>query len=145
MRYLPSFLLAAIFLLSACDSGDPGVGPCVHIYEEPVLNITSVTDEDTSAEIAQVQIYDVFVDEVARGTEDLTAMVSENITVEGATLLCTLPCGFGTEEGLYTFSVNAEGYQETMVSQRAEYATFEGGCPSYNTDGTRFSFSMSAD
>ena len=71
------------------------------------------------------------------GTLQLT-----NLEIKDNKLICSVPCGFGTTEGLWQLYVSAAGFVEQHVSVQAGYAIFQGGCPSYNDKGTRLSITM---
>lgn len=139
MKFNLLYLIPLIFLIS-CDL--QGVGPCVHIYEEPILSIVSVSDEDHGNEISQITISDIYIDDEIQNPLQLVDQTSTNVAVEDSLIICSVPCGFSTREGNYQFTVYAEGYNEATISAEANYGTSEGGCPSTSSDGTTISFTL---
>ena len=132
------YILLAL-LISACE---PTIGPCVHINEEPILSIQSVHSIDAQTDISSIVIFDVFIDGVSISPSFFIDDLSENISVEDSLITCSIPCGFGTMEGTYLFSVTADGYQESTITQNVAYGTSGGSCPSSSSNGTKISFSL---
>lgn len=116
-----------------------------HVYEEPIFTIQSVNSSKTGINISLVEIFDVKVDSVSRNPAFLIDESSENIFVEGSILICTIPCGFGTFEGTYQFSVKADGFKASIITKSARYNQLKGGCPSSSSDGTKMSFSLNPE
>jgi hypothetical protein len=140
--HLNIFLLISGFVFAGCGSNE-NVGPCVHIYEDPVLHIQSVTNVQTGQSVQALNIIQVFRNGQKENIQPLLA-VSYNVTTIDSTLLCGLPCGFGTEAGTYRLTVAARGCKDTTISFVANYAVFKGGCPSSSSGGTKVSFQMQA-
>ena len=126
--------------VAGCKVGGT-IGPCVHTYEDPVLHIQSVTNAQTGQSVQALQILQVLLEGQKQDSQILKA-VSFNVTVMDSTLLCGLPCGFGTEAGIYTLTVAARGCRDTTISLPAKYAVLKGGCPSSSSGGTQHSFQM---
>lgn len=114
----------------------------MHIYDEPILIIESITDEVNGHTISQAYIYNIKIDGTKRDLVFLTGEVSNNISVEDSVIVCSVPCGFGTEGGEYQFSVSADGYEDTTITRDAKYGESQGGCPSKSSGGTRISFNL---
>lgn len=132
-----------IFIFAGCEPGT--MGPCVHIYEDPVLTISSVTAGKNGESISQITITDVQVDGAAQSPDQLTGEVSENISVDDSAIVCTVPCGFGTLEGSYEFTVSADGYRDSEAMTQASYSTNEGGCPSRSADGSAIEITFTGE
>lgn len=142
---------------AGCGIGDDGSvgngiqngGACVHEYREPILNLDSVTEATTGDAVAVVHLSEIAVDGMARtGTTLVQAgRPQSNVTADGSGngLDCTVPCGFGSAAGTWTFTVSAEGRVPTDVTVEAAYETFVGGCPSYEDGGTRFDVVLEAE
>jgi hypothetical protein len=136
----PATVLA--FLLVSCDETvDRRVGPCVHVYEEPILHIESVRNAQTGAHIASVVLSEVRVDSVRQNPLLLLAG-SSRMAVLDSVLIGNPPCAFGTQPGLYSFKVSASGFRDTVVTYSASYLTNRGGCPSSSTGGSRVRIDM---
>jgi len=131
-----------ILMISSCEPPGTNVGPCVHIFEEPILTIQSVNSAETGNLISTIEIFDVTIDDIDRDATFLTQEMSENITIEDSVFICSIPCGFGTLEGTYQFSVKSEGFQDTVISENATYNKSEGSCPSSSSDGAKINFSL---
>ncbi len=142
MKRLVTLAFVALLCLR-CNHQDGSVGPCIHIYEEPVLNVLSVTDRVTNIRIGAVWVTEVLLDTTELDLLALRQGVSTNVSYSDSGLYCIPPFGFGTQRGLYTLSLSADGYRDTVVSLPAAYAVFRGGCPSSNTGGTRVVVKMS--
>ncbi len=117
------------------------VGPCSHTYEDPVLHIQSVINAQTGRSVQALNILQVFRNGQQETSLSLLS-VSYNVTMIDSTLLCGLPCGFGTQAGTYSLAVAAKGCRDTTITFEANYAVFRGGCPSSNSGGTKVSFQM---
>jgi hypothetical protein len=126
----------------SCSPRENYVGPCVHMFGDPILTIESVSSTENGAPISTINLFDIKIDNVSRNPLFLAQEMSENITVVDSVLNCTIPCGFGTEDGTYQFTVSAEGFSDSTFTILSEYNTFVGGCPSSSSDGTRMSFSL---
>ena len=137
--------LAFAFMMTSCKPEGSTVGPCVHIYEEPILTIESVTSAGTGVEISSVSIFEVMIDSISVTPAELTHEISENVTLKDSAIVCYVPCAFGTQAGFYQFSVSAQGHQESSLNTTAEYKTSEGGCPSRSDDGEKISFTLQAE
>ena len=134
----------SVFLVSAVLSvgcAEPGAGPCVHTYRDPVLAITSVVDSESGGRIASILVTNVTI---SGRSEPVGALldVAFGASTRSDTLVCGVPCGFGTSEGQYTFKAAAPGYTARQVSVNARFARFDGGCPSSNAGSTEVSVSL---
>lgn len=118
-----------------------GGGPCVHTYRDPVLAVTAASDGATGARIAPLFVTGVTVRDRSQPVSYLLA-VSFGARAQGDTIVCGVPCGFGTSEGPYSFVVSATGYAPRQVSVDARFARFDGGCPSFNEGSTEVSLSL---
>ena len=127
--------LAAVALLAwaGCQEDEP-VGPCYHLYKEPLFNIRAASSTADSSGIATLLCTGFTRD----GEPILIAeLLSGSYFVEQRhdTLICHVPCGFGRTEGDYSFQVGALGFRKKTETYRAHYQVFQGGCPSYNDGG----------
>jgi hypothetical protein len=132
--------LFIMFCIIACEPQN--IGPCVHIYEEPILTIESISGGVDGNEISQAYIYNIKIDSAKRDPVLITGEASKNISVEDSVIVCSVPCGFGTEDGEYQFSVTADGYPDTTITSNAKYGKSKGGCPSSSSEGIKISFSL---
>lgn len=142
-------LFTTLVMLSSCggSSGEEEtMGPCVHNYYEPVLNIDRVIANPANTEIDRVALTEVIHDDQPVELEEWCAFQAEELcyglSFEEQTAVCTLPCGFGNDEGAWRIEVTAEGYQSTTTTLDASYEVSEGGCPSYNDEGSRFELEL---
>lgn len=147
-RSVPRPLTAAACLVFvACTGGGEGPdagadGPCVHELREPVLHIASAEPEDAGDPLAELELWDVTIDDEAESLESVLSQWPDDDTglelSEGEErLICTIPCAMGMREGAWSFQATAGGHGTTTVTADAEYGVHEGGCPSYSDDGTR--------
>lgn len=135
-----SVLVAASFVLTfGCQ--EFGGGPCIHTYRDPVLAITAATDAAAGASIAPLFITGVTVGGQAQPVGYLLA-TAFGTRAQGDTIVCGVPCGFGTSEGRYGFTASATGYAPRPITVDARFARFEGGCPSFNEGSTETSVSL---
>jgi len=134
------FLLVTLLFIQ-CET-QSNFGPCVHEYREPVLIITSVLDTQTGTFIDSVHIRGIEIDDQPIDLFVLAAGETQNIVRTDTVLAGSPPCGFGTQNGNYEFIVSAPGYQDTVVTQYAEYAVNQGNCPSYSDEGTRITIQV---
>lgn len=136
--------LGALAAIHGCGPEDVGVGPCVHTYLDPVIHIPAVTDYATGEEIDSFVISDVVLDGQPIPVDRLTRVFSSGAEAEGDSLVCSTPCGFGTDEGRYELTVSSSGYCPRRVDLEAQYDTFEGGCPSSNGGGVLLEISLAS-
>ncbi len=133
--YLFVSLLLGLCLFGCDEKEDNTVGPCIHQYQDPILTIEEVRDAQTNESLESVVLTEFSIDGAAIQTEMLVAEFANNVEQKGDSLLCTIPCAFGTQAGHYEFIVLTSGYVAKAVSFDLEYEEFEGGCPSYNRGG----------
>lgn len=131
--------LIALLFTACSDDGDDGsvLGPCYHEYRDAVVHISTLTDLDSGAFLDTMYISGVTV----RGTDYpldwiLEARLSEGLQAVGDSVLCVIPCSFGSREGRWSMTVSAPGYPRQVLEFEAAYALFHGGCPSWNDEGT---------
>lgn len=143
---VPAFVVA---LGTSCGANQ--MGPCEVVYQDALLGIARVTDATIAATLPQVTIRDVQF----RGTPvpDLRALTAtgapaRGVTVTGGELRCDVACSFGSEEGVYTFTVSRAGYRDTTVTVDARYANREGasgGCPLILSGGERLTLQLTPE
>lgn len=134
--------LVLIALLSACNVSEIEDGSkespesvCGHSYKEPVFNISYAVDAIDGDSLSEVALRNVTVN--GRPVTDYSTVLvaAKNIHIRDGVMVCTLPCGFGVEEGTYRLYVDAPGHQTQQVSVQANYRVYSGGCPSYSDLG----------
>jgi hypothetical protein len=131
-------VLVAVGISVTLGCQQVGVGPCIHTYRDPVLVITAATDSATGRPIAPLFLTRLTVDGQAQvvGHVLTTAFRARS---QGDTIVCDVPCGFGTNEGRYGFIASATAYASRPVTVDARFASFDGGCPSFNAGSTEMS------
>ena len=135
---VPAALAVALLAVVGCDEGPgPGAyGPCVHTYEEPLLWFDQAVDSETGQELYQLEFAGVRLDGAWLDLEEeVDREVATGVALIDGTLVCELPCGFGTQAGEYALFVSAEGYEDLALDLDADYEVFVGGCPSSNSGG----------
>jgi hypothetical protein len=145
VKYLAvaGLLLSVATLLLGCSDGGGGtVGPCVHIYEDGVLQVTKVRDARTHQILPAVILKDFTIDGAAAPPVILAAQHADNVELAGDSLRCTPPCGVGTQEGHYRFWAAAPGYAGEEWSLDVRYARSEGGCPSHSRGGQEIQIAL---
>ena len=138
-RTLGSWLLPAVLVLVGCDAVErrSPFGPCYHAFEDAVLTVSCVRDARSGLPIKTLFIHDLTVDGHPESPHDLMDEYWINVeTVGEDTLRCTPPFTLGTHEGRFVFGMTAPGHLGATFQVDAEYAVFEGGCPSFNDEGT---------
>jgi hypothetical protein len=139
-------LLAVLFSLCPfyiCSCGAiEGCGGNV-MFNDPLFHITRATDSTTGAAIPKVILSNMtYVGTPVEISQfGLTYPPAFGVTVEGSTLVCNVPCGFGTEEGRYTFSVSAPNYKTSSVAQEGRFQS-HGGCPLTYSGSTDMQFTL---
>ena len=129
-------LIIALVIYSCEENEKDLVGPCVHSYNEPILNITSVRDANNKP-ISFVILRDLKINGIKLFAQSLLHE-SYSIVASDSLFYCNIPFGFGVEEGTYEFIIEAEGLQPKMITiEDVKYTIFVGGCPSYSDGGTR--------
>lgn len=126
--------------LAGCNMVDePGntdpVQTCGHNYQEPVLTINYANDEQTGQDVESIVLRNITINGRPLIDASNTLISSRNVLVKDGTVVCTLPCAFGTEEGSYRFYVDKPGYAAQYVAVDANYRVYSGGCPSYSDQG----------
>lgn len=127
----------------AC-SGNNITCPQVIRVAGPAVVITSVTNKQTGAPIAQFTLSNFTVGGYAYPASDVVSGIpGTNATVVNGTLACTGSCGFGNYDGMYAFTVSAAGRPDTTVTVAAKYAGSIGqGCSRELKDGTSVAISL---
>ena len=120
-------------ILGACDG--TSVGPCIHVYREAVLQVVAVRDTEDNTPLPNVVVRHVRINGREQNLMFLVAGPSYGVELRGDSLVGRVPCGFGTQEGNYVFTVSAPGYPPQERGCEARYRVFHGGCPSYNDGG----------
>jgi hypothetical protein len=143
-RWRGIVLILCLSLFGGGCAEDPSdesglVGACIHTYEDNVLHIDEASGSSAGVSIEQLELAAFLVNGQSRSSEDIVAQGQSNVLLDGGLLRCTLPCSFGTESGRWEFVATAPGFSPTEQSANAEYSTFSGGCPSFETDGTHIS------
>ena len=136
----PCFLGVSLGLLLithvlGCNDDDGGVGPCIHEYCDPILQITHVRDAQTHEALGVVILTEFSLGGTPVAVSTLIQQFADNVELQGDSLLCVPPCGFGTESGRYEFTAEAPGYTAKLVLLNVEYEESHGGCPSYSSGG----------
>ncbi len=137
LNYFIYLILAVCFFLSCSKDDNDGIGPCVHTYNEPILNVSSINDTLNNISLQFVKLYDLKINGFK--TLGLNAISTSYSIVSGDSIFyCNVPFGFGVEEGKYEFIIEADGYNPKKITiENVNYSIFEGGCPSYNDGGTQ--------
>ena len=133
---------ATILTASLASCRALGAGDCSHTFRDPVVAIRTARDSATAAPISRVALTAFTVG--GRPTDSVTLLPnSVNVRLVADTLICTIPCGFSNIEGHYAFLASAPGYGPRTVSVSAQYAHFDGGCPSSSGGSTNASIALS--
>ncbi len=143
---LPFLLLAlmlAAFQLS-CNGGGGGIGPCVHIYEEPILFIETARNIQSGGYLKTIVLSGITIDSIKQDPFFLISQ-SRSVAALDSSLVCNPPCAFGTQAGKYTFKVSASGCRDTVVTCYPDYAIQKGGCPSSSNGGLRINIDMQSN
>ena len=132
--------LTVSLLMTGCGGSDGKdedelAGPCVHRYEDEIVHIDQATAGESET-LTHIYLDSFTVDGDALTLDQVTAMQASNVEISEGSLLCTLPCAFGTDEGIWEFSATAlPDYGPMEKTVEAEYSEFSGGCPSYSAEG----------
>ncbi len=141
--FLLLVLLLAVFQCS-CKGDGGGVGPCVHIYEEPILHIETARNIQSSAYLRTIVLSNITIDSIAQDPFFLIPE-SRSVAVLDSSLVCNPPCAFGTQPGKYTFKVSASGCRDTIITCNPNYTINKGGCPSSSNGGLRISINLQSN
>jgi hypothetical protein len=129
----------SLITIISCDPEKNGdlIGPCVHIINEPILHITSIRDTIINKAIPFIEITDLKINGYHQ-TGISPIIESYSIVANDSIYYCNVPFGFGVEEGIYEFTIKADGYPpKQILIEDVNYSIFEGGCPSFNDGGKR--------
>lgn len=124
--------------LAACNeigSESNPVETCGHNFKDAVINFNYAMDESNGDHLQKIILRNVTINNRPIVDTNITLMEARNAVVENGAIVCTLPCGFGTEEGVYRAYVEAPGYKTQYLQADASYRVFVQGCPSYNDNG----------
>jgi len=147
IRAMVSMLAAlSMFACSGADTqtddGDALAGPCVHRYDDEVLHIDEAYGASSGVRIDEVQLSQFSIDAVPISAAEVFAQRGSGLELDGELLRCTLPCSMGVMSGQRQFVASADAYMDTSQRFNASYASFVGGCPSSNADGSHVSISL---
>ena len=140
---LAAICVSALALTAAC-SGNDLVCAQVITVAGPVVQITSVTNGQSSAAIGQFTLSSFTRDGQQQDAALMIAGVpNTNAAAVNGMLVCAGACGFGQSDGVYTFSVSAVGVQSKMVTVTAKYQTITShGCAREETGGTSVAIAL---
>jgi hypothetical protein len=136
-------VLLSLFSFCLCSCGAiEGCGGNV-MFNDPLFHITRATDSTTGAAIPKVILSNITYGGTPMDASQLGSPYphTSGVTIVGNTLLCDVPCGFGTEEGRYTFSVSAPNYKTSSVAQEGRFQS-HGGCPLTYYGSTDMQFTL---
>lgn len=146
-----SIALVLVAFLGACNtstieegSAEAPTAVCSHHYNEPVLNLAYVMDALSGAMQKSVSLLSLTINGRLVTSTNYPLALSSNIQAVGDRLVCTLPCGLGTEEGAYQLMIEAPGYMPQTINVTANYRVFAGGCPSMSDQGLHIGINLEA-
>ena len=127
-----TFLLASVFVLSACGGSSKPEEPIFDFCGEgaklePVITISSAIDSAASIPISEIVISDVAI-EGTQVSVDALRTLATGLQISGDTLVCQVPCSFGLTEGNYSMLVTAAGYKPSNIAFFASYSSVVGDC-----------------
>ena len=140
MRKLLIIFCFALVQLSCREDGG-GIGPCVHIYKEPILHIEWARNSLSGEYLRSIVLSNIRIDS-AKQDPFFLIIESRNVAALDSSLVCNPPCAFGVMPGTYSFTVSAAGVRDSVFSFNAEYTTNTGGCPSSSDGGTRVTLNL---
>ena len=125
-------------MMTACGGGgSESIGTaCTLEIDEPVLTLRTAANINTGAPIAELRISNIQFGGVALDPA-AAAIRSKNLTVSAGGLVCSVPCAFGSNEGTFSFTVSAQGFQAKDYSVKASFATKSLECPAHLGNGTK--------
>ena len=136
LRYLA---LPIVFIQLSCKHD--GIGPCVHVNEEPILHIEWARNSQTGSYLRTIVLSNILIDTTKHDPFWLLAE-SRNVAVLDSTLVCNPPCAFGTQPGKYSFRVSGIGVRDTVIICHPNYSINKGGCPSSSNGGLRITLNL---
>lgn len=139
--YASVLLVLSIIQISCKELGGGIAGPCVHIYEEPILHIEWARNAQSGTYLQTVILSDIRID---TAKADLRFLISgsKGVAMLDSSLVCNPPAAFGTQAARYSFRVSASGYRDTVVICYPDYSVFKGGCPSSSNGGLRINITL---
>lgn len=123
--------------ISACGSDnntgtkDDGTAcPDVVYYDDPLVRVNSVTDSSNNDSLVQVTFSELTIDGRSTGFDALTSSVIERLDIssDGQSAVCTLPCALFSTEGEYSMVVTAPSFESKLVEFEPTYED-DGGPP----------------
>ena len=134
-------VIATCFVLSilgACSGDDENLaGPCYHEYKSVILEIEDARASGSNEQITTFRISSVTLNGHNYDLANLVGGQSFGIVLQSGELICTVPCGFGNEDGTYDLSITGDGLQPQVVSTDAHYDRVWGNCPSFSEGATK--------
>ena len=129
------FLLASLLGIIGCSDKDVA-GPCYHEFLTPVVVIDSAVISYSSVVVSSFRIERIHINGVERDLNEFLLQPSYGIVAEDGALLCSPPCGFGTEKGTYLIRVSGYGLRAYIYELEAQYLNNWGNCPSFSSGAT---------
>jgi hypothetical protein len=134
------FVMSTI-MISACQYY-PTIDEPTSYYDEPVLQIESVTNRVTGSVIKNITLQDFFVKNRPTKASYFfghSPSLEQNIMLneKDNNILCSLPSGLGFEMGQHTFRMSSPGFRDTVITINTTFATisFLGGLGNYRYSG----------
>ena len=138
LRTVASTLVLAL-ACAGCGGGDGGgdspeqAGPCVVNYLEPIVILDPIFDYGNGSVLLEdIEVTDIRIDGRLADLQTLAQAPAKNMRLSDSKLICTVsPCGFGTQNGRYTFTLVKTGYRSVPIEVQAKYLRsfgVPGGC-----------------
>ena len=125
------------------DSEELIAGPCIIQSSEPVLTLQTATDATTGKQLPSLKLTNLKFGDVAVDLTLLLLGASKNVVAAADGLACTAPCAFGSaNEGKYTFTAVAPGYQPKAYAVDAVFASRAGSCPLMLSNGSKLDVAL---
>ncbi|WP_341939651.1 hypothetical protein [Marinimicrobium sp. C2-29] len=156
INFVVSTLFCA-FMVSACgsdskkntDTGtndDEVICPDEVVFEDPLVRVISVTDSSSDDILVQVTLSELTLNQQSYDFDEMhsSSIESLDISSDGKSAICTIPCGLFSAEGEYSMVVNAPAFEPKRIEFEPDYES-DGGPPCRNRFSGSYELSIALD
>jgi|TARA_R100000687_G_C6413111_1_gene147386 hypothetical protein len=122
--------------------------PTVVTYDEPLVEVSTVTNSESDEPLVQVTFSELAINGRESSFDLLDVMYLNNVDIssDGSSAICTLPCSLFTSEGDYSMMVSAPAFESKEIEFEADYEQVDySGCQTSYSGSTELTLSLDPD
>ncbi len=149
--------LTCVFIIAACgsdlkknaDTGtndDEVICPDEVVFEDPLVRVVSATDSSSDDSLVQVTFSELTLNQESYDFDEMhsSSIESLDISSDGKSAICTIPCGLFSAQGEYSMVVTAPAFEPKRIEFEPDYES-DGGPPCRNKFSGSHELSIALD